>query len=182
MSYPGFSEKNCESFVNDGVLTHVCESKVYYGLDLPTEMLDKYKSELADDKTAQHGLRKMGCVGKEETLLQFIICRFGGNDQQSDLNHNASTPDYYNCGRRGACKQEFIVCRPVLSVTGEKLSRCEIAVIKLIAEDLTDESIANKLCVSTNTIKSHRANITSKLDVKSKNGIVRFAIENKIIK
>jgi DNA-binding CsgD family transcriptional regulator len=163
------------------MLTHISESKIYYGLDLPESNLEIYENEYSSDKSAQNSLKKMGFVG-EEAIKQFITCRFGGNDKQSDIINNKTTPDYYNCGKRGVCKHEFIVCRPVFSSTGEKLSRCEIAVIKLIAEDLTDECIADKLCVSVNTIKSHRATITQKLNVKTKNGIVRFAVENNILK
>jgi DNA-binding NarL/FixJ family response regulator len=61
------------------------------------------------------------------------------------------------------------------------LTRREIEVLKLIAEGLTNQEIADKLFVSTSTIDSHRKNLISKLQVKNTAALVRVAFENKII-
>ncbi|HTF27500.1 MAG TPA: response regulator transcription factor [Flavitalea sp.] len=61
------------------------------------------------------------------------------------------------------------------------LTRREIEVLKLIAEGLTNQEIADKLFVSTSTVDSHRKNLMSKLQVKNTAALVRTALENKII-
>lgn len=61
------------------------------------------------------------------------------------------------------------------------LTRREIEVLKLIAEGLTNQEIADKLFVSASTVDSHRKNLISKLQVKNTAALVRTALENKII-
>ncbi|MBY0433216.1 MAG: response regulator transcription factor [Cyclobacteriaceae bacterium] len=61
------------------------------------------------------------------------------------------------------------------------LTRREIEVLKLIAEGLTNQEIADKLYISASTVDSHRKNLISKLQVKNTAALVRTAFENKII-
>ena len=61
------------------------------------------------------------------------------------------------------------------------LTRREIEVLKLIAEGLTNQEIADKLFVSVSTVDSHRKNLISKLQVKNTAALVRIALENRII-
>lgn len=61
------------------------------------------------------------------------------------------------------------------------LTRREIEVLKLIAEGLTNQEIADKLFVSASTVDSHRKNLISKLLAKNTAALVRTALENKII-
>jgi DNA-binding NarL/FixJ family response regulator len=56
----------------------------------------------------------------------------------------------------------------------------ELAIIKLIYEELTSAEIAKKLNVSIRTVETHRRNILIKTDTKNTVGIVKFAIKNKI--
>lgn len=50
--------------------------------------------------------------------------------------------------------------------TGNDLSLREIDVLCLVASGLTNKEIADKLNISTNTVLSHRKNITAKLGIK----------------
>jgi DNA-binding NarL/FixJ family response regulator len=61
------------------------------------------------------------------------------------------------------------------------LTRREIEVLKLIAEGLTNQEIADRLFVSASTIDSHRKNLISKLQVKNTAALVRKAFERKIL-
>ena len=60
-----------------------------------------------------------------------------------------------------------------------QLTPSELKVIKLVAENLTSNQIAEKLFVSYKTIENHRANICSKLDLKGSNSLLKFALQNK---
>jgi DNA-binding NarL/FixJ family response regulator len=61
------------------------------------------------------------------------------------------------------------------------LTRREIEVLRLIAEGLTNQQIADRLFVSTSTIDSHRKNLISKLHVNNTAALVRAAYEKKIL-
>ena len=54
----------------------------------------------------------------------------------------------------------------------------EAEILRLIADGLTSQEIANKLYISVRTVDTHRANLMQKLKVKNTAALVRFAIEN----
>jgi two-component system response regulator NreC len=58
------------------------------------------------------------------------------------------------------------------------LSEREIAVIHLIALGHTNTEIAEKMYLSVRTVESHRASLHSKLGLKGRSELVRYAIEN----
>ena len=58
------------------------------------------------------------------------------------------------------------------------LTRREIEVLKMIAQGSQTPEIAEKLFISPFTVKSHRKNLLSKLNLKNTAGLVRYAIEN----
>lgn len=59
----------------------------------------------------------------------------------------------------------------------KQLSNREREVFQLIAEGHSTRQIADMLCVSISTIKSHRANIMEKLDIDTPVKLVHFAIQ-----
>ncbi len=62
-----------------------------------------------------------------------------------------------------------------------KLSRREKEVLKLIAEEYTTQEIADSLYISLKTVESHRSSLLSKLNARNSVGLVRIAIENKLL-
>ncbi|HEU4573775.1 MAG TPA: response regulator transcription factor [Chitinophagaceae bacterium] len=74
------------------------------------------------------------------------------------------------------------------SITGHRrsifdvpLTKREIEILKLIAEGLSSQEIANKLFISLRTVETHRLNINQKLDVKNTAGLVKEAIKRGLI-
>ena len=63
----------------------------------------------------------------------------------------------------------------------EELSSREIEVLRLIAEGKINKEIADKLCISVNTVITHRKNISSKLNIKSAQGLSLYALMNGLI-
>lgn len=61
------------------------------------------------------------------------------------------------------------------------LSNREREVIYLIAHEYSSKEIANKLCVSPETVRTHRKNIMTKMSVKNMAGIVRVAFERHLL-
>jgi DNA-binding NarL/FixJ family response regulator len=62
-----------------------------------------------------------------------------------------------------------------------ELSRREIDVLKLIANEHITREIADKLCISQHTVDTHRKNILSKLNIRNTAGLVRYAIKNGLV-
>jgi DNA-binding NarL/FixJ family response regulator len=62
-----------------------------------------------------------------------------------------------------------------------KLSRREKEVLALIVKEFTTPEIAEKLFISMKTAESHRANLISKLNVRNTAGLVRAAIQHKLL-
>jgi two-component system, NarL family, response regulator DegU len=70
--------------------------------------------------------------------------------------------------------------RPYLK-TNTSLTDREIEIMKLICEEKSLKSIADKLGVSEKTIQTHKLNIQAKLNVKGTVGLVKAAYEMKLI-
>lgn len=67
------------------------------------------------------------------------------------------------------------------SVSNVALSKRELEVLKLLAEGLTNNEIAEKLFTSRRTIETHRKNLIDKTASKNTAALIRFAIMNGII-
>jgi DNA-binding NarL/FixJ family response regulator len=61
------------------------------------------------------------------------------------------------------------------------LTKREKEILGYIAQGLTDKEIADKVFLSHLTITTHRKNILSKLNLKNKVELTRFAIDNRLI-
>ena len=63
----------------------------------------------------------------------------------------------------------------------DRLTPRELDVVKLIAEAHTNKQIAEVLKVSEKTVESHRANVLSKLGMRDRVELVRYAIRRGLI-
>lgn len=63
----------------------------------------------------------------------------------------------------------------------EKLSKRETEILTLLAQGLSNEQMAEKLCVSVYTIKTHITNIYSKLDLTCERGHSAMRVRAAII-
>ncbi|MBC7862818.1 MAG: response regulator transcription factor [Bacteroidia bacterium] len=61
------------------------------------------------------------------------------------------------------------------------LTAREAEIIQLIAQELSNAMIADKLFISERTVETHRKNIFRKTETKSIVGLIKWAFENKII-
>jgi DNA-binding CsgD family transcriptional regulator len=70
---------------------------------------------------------------------------------------------------------------PPLSTAGDALTARELEVLHLLAQDLSNPQIAEKLVVSRRTVDAHLRSIYDKLDVKSRDAAIRVAREQGLI-
>jgi regulator of cell morphogenesis and NO signaling len=75
-------------------------------------------------------------------------------------------------------QDETMMCK---EKSNETLSKREMEIIREIAMGLSNKEIADKLCLSTHTIMSHRKNIARKLDIHSTAGLTIYAVVNGVV-
>ena len=63
----------------------------------------------------------------------------------------------------------------------QTLSLREKEIVVGVVKGLTNREIADRLCLSTHTVITHRRNIARKLQVHSASGLTVYAIVNKLI-
>ena len=63
----------------------------------------------------------------------------------------------------------------------EQLSEREKEIVVCVAKGLSNKEMADKLCLSVNTVTTHRRNIARKLQIHSPAGITIYAIVNKLV-
>lgn len=68
------------------------------------------------------------------------------------------------------------------TTASEELSEREREIVICVAKGLANKEIADSLCLSINTVTTHRRNIARKLSIHSSAGITIYAIVNKLVK
>lgn len=63
----------------------------------------------------------------------------------------------------------------------DKLNARELEFIKLAGTELTYKEIADQMCISVRTVDGYRDQLFEKLQVKSRVGLVLYAVKNKLI-
>ena len=90
-------------------------------------------------------------------VLRFIKCNWGKFDSAMDIDQFGNLNfEEVECPLRGECPQEGIVCKPKFN---SNLSDREIEVMRCYYDGLTAEQIANKICLSIETVKTHKRNV-----------------------
>lgn len=85
------------------------------------------------------------------------------------------------------CNGETFLCHEVdllmkkQTDTSVWLTPREEAVLKLIVEGYTNPEIADKICLSPETIKGYRKNLLFKLGARNTASLVKMALENKLV-
>ena len=64
---------------------------------------------------------------------------------------------------------------------GFEITDREKDVLKLIVDEFTNQEVAEKLFISVRTVDAHRRNLLQKIGAKNTAGLVKFAIENKLV-
>jgi len=61
------------------------------------------------------------------------------------------------------------------------LTERELEVLKLITKEYSSIEIADKLCLSVNTIETYRGRLLKKINVKNAVGLAMYAVQNNIV-
>lgn len=69
------------------------------------------------------------------------------------------------------------LCKRKNTTMTDKITKREMQILKLIANENTIEQIARELNISTSTVESHRRNMFQKMGVKTSIGLLKEAIK-----
>ncbi len=75
-----------------------------------------------------------------------------------------------------------LVQRPsAAKLTNSPLTKREQEIIRMIANQMTNQEIADRLGISLRTVDTHRRNLLQKLGVKNTAGLVRYAVQQNLV-
>lgn len=136
----------------------------------------------SDYTEAFNALKKIYNSRKDFKYLivhRFLKCNFAVHDEKPDIRPDKSFQlEFVSCPMRGECQVEGIVCEPKLN---SDLSAREIEIVKLIAQGLSNEQIANEIFRSPFTIINHRSNIRRKTGCNNTASLINWAADKNLI-
>jgi len=135
---------------------------------LPVLAYSMHDEEIYAERTLRAGAK--GYVMKRhppEILLQAIKQVLSGKIYLSDRMSDRLIGKMVGAGSSGAPMKTPI----------EKLSDRELEVFQLIGKGMSTNRIADSLCLSVKTIETYREHLKQKLDLRSGNELVRYAVE-----
>ncbi len=139
------------------------------GLKTEIIFLTMHKDEEIFNEALDLGAK--GFVLKDSALIDIIECIKTVATNEHYVS-NALTSFLINRSKRAIQMTEQ---QPSIN----DLTKAERRVLKLIAEKLTSNQIAEELFISPRTVEKHRSNICQKLDLQGSHSLLKFAFENK---
>ncbi len=98
-------------------------------------------------------------------VRRFIKCNWGEYDSIMDIDQFGNLNfEEVRCHLRGECPVEGIVCKPRFN---SELSVRELEIMKLFYNNFSTGEIAEKLCISAETVRTHKRNAFSRVKVHS---------------
>lgn len=138
----------------------------------------KLVKELTTDKNASRGLLLMN-VPENHQIEQFGICRYGGFDKQPDFDGDNTNHEWYNCGKRGHCPGEGLVCKSMKAEFG-LISPRMIQYLGFATQGLTDEGIAVEMGIKVTTVRTLKKRCLEATGLANKTSLVAFSKDKNI--
>ncbi len=132
-------------------------------------VLTMFKEEETFNRAVDLGV--LGFVLKENAIQDILAALVAVARGEHYLSATISS---YLVRRRGRA-EKLATHKPGL----EDLTKAELRILKLIAENKTSREIAAQLFVSPRTVETHRANISTKLNLRGSHSLLQFALENR---
>ena len=98
-------------------------------------------------------------------VRRFLKCNFGEFDSTMDIDQMGNFHfEEVKCPLKGECKYEGIICKPKFNST---LSERELSVMRSFYEGMEENAIADKYCISLETVRTHKRNAFRRINVHS---------------
>lgn len=178
----GLLDDNIELFSSSNTIMATHSGSVKHVLALPKEFLDLAIEKMQRNPSTMMALELSGYTTIEQQLLKYLSCQYGSFDLKADFKSGEfSDPEYHECGYRGDCPMEGVVCG-FLKVEGKIITPFEIEIIKLLATEDIIPLIAEKLRISINNLEEKKKVIFQKFNVFSRARLVTVCFNREILK
>ncbi len=158
-------------------------------MDVNMPIMDGFKTtEAIKEHHPDVAVLALTMLNDENTLIRLLRAGVNGflnkdiepDELQKAIAEIHSKGDYYT--EYVAGKLVSILRQPkATSRSISELNEQELRFIRLCCSELTYQAIADEMCLSVKTIDGYRSKIFEKLDVKSRVGMVIFAIKNNLV-
>lgn len=178
----GLIDEGVEFFQVDKQINCLYNGRRYRWSEIPQFIKDMVIEDMVKNSEAIKALAKWDLYHEDEMLHQYILCRFGGFDNEPDISKdgNVGFSEYWDCGRRGTCANEGKLCSSIKVANGY-LTKQQINILKCIRAGKTYAEIAEKLFIAEDTVISHVQNIQSVTGLKGKAELAAFAERKNLI-
>jgi DNA-binding CsgD family transcriptional regulator len=145
--------------------------------ELNPKMRAQIFEKLLNDETAIEDLKHLT---QREATERYAFCIYGAADSAADFSADGTLQeaDNFICSNNCICLNWK---SKKLKIDGEVLTPRQLQISQLLATDLCDKEIAEKLNICLSTLDTHKKNLFEKCNVSSKTGLVIKLIEHKII-
>ncbi|MFO7880166.1 MAG: response regulator [Bacteroidales bacterium] len=156
------------------------------GIEATKMIFDKYPEtkvltlSMNNDYDYIHEMLKVGANG-------YILKNTSGEDLVKAIETVAEDKPYFSPEVTDIVMNNYMQPESTRKKTSKNkeladlLTKREIEVLQLIAQEFTNVEIAEKLFISRRTVDTHRRNLLQKLGVKNSIGLIRFAYSNGLI-
>lgn len=178
----GLVDGGVEFYYHNGEIEALYGGKRLSLDELPEHVMQIVEDDMTKYPEAIKALLKWDLHTPGEMIRQYIMCRFGGFDNEADITADGKIEytEYFDCGKRGQCSAEGKLC-PVIQVGDEYLTKQETRIVRLTGAGKSNSEIAHELHITEDTVKSHMQNIQRKCGWSSKLDIVAFAVRKNLV-
>lgn len=135
-----------------------------------------FKKMLNDEKA----LKSLSHLPEKEAIEHYAFCIYGAADSEADFCKNGilQKSENFICSENCFCLGWH---SKKIKIDGQILSPRQLEIVRLLATDMADKQIADKLNICQSTLDTHKKILFEKCGVASKTGLVVKLIEQKII-
>ncbi|TXI15565.1 MAG: helix-turn-helix transcriptional regulator [Pedobacter sp.] len=172
----GLVDNGVEFFVYQNEIRCLHQGKTYTFENIPAQILEIIKEDMLKNPKALKALADWDITDPDAQFRQYIICRFGGFDQNPDITADGMIihSEYIECGRRGKCPHEGKLCASIQLKNGI-LSRRDLEVLKLIGQAKLDKEVCAELFIAEDTLRYHKEQICQKAGIWGKPALAILA-------
>lgn len=111
-------------------------------------------------------------------VSRFIRCNWGRYDAVMDIDQFGNFNfEEVECPLRGECSAEGIICKPKFN---SSLSDREIEIMREYYNGYSEPAIADKMCISIETVKTHKRNVFRRTGTSSQAEFFLYAKNNNL--
>jgi len=177
----GLLDDSIEIFVQGNEVYALTGGRVYPFSEWNERILSTVEADMEKYPEAINCLIELGIEERLASIRQYARCKKGGFDKECDYTEagDSEITEYWNCGFRGKCPYEGLLCSNIMVKNGV-LSKREIQIIALLYEGMSEKQVAGELNIADGTVAVYKQRIFSKIGIHTNAEIVRFAAEKNI--